>query len=79
MCHAIVEFLGKFFFQSSKKTRGTGGTGSKIGYKCWYKRIVAVPRQFFLVAQVAHYTELVFRARDPFCFLKTFFALKFVL
>ena len=31
MCHAIVEFLGKFFFQSSKKTRGTGGTVPKIG------------------------------------------------
>jgi len=31
MCHAIVEYLGKFFFQSSKKTRGTGGTEAKIG------------------------------------------------
>ena len=31
MCHAIVEYLGKFFFQSSKKTRGTGGTVGKIG------------------------------------------------
>jgi hypothetical protein len=26
-----VEYLGKFFFQSSKKTRGTGGTEAKIG------------------------------------------------
>jgi hypothetical protein len=31
MCHAIVEFLGKFFFQSLKKTLGTGGTEAKIG------------------------------------------------
>jgi len=51
VCHAIVEFLGKFFFQSSKKTRGTGGTEAKIGYKCWYKRIIAVPRRRFSVAQ----------------------------
>ena len=31
MCHAIVEFMGKFFFQALKKTRGTGGTVPKIG------------------------------------------------
>ena len=30
MCHAIVKYLGKFFFQSSKKTRGTGGTEAKM-------------------------------------------------
>ena len=51
MCHTIVKYLSKFFFQSSKKTRGTGGTEAKIGYKCWYKRIIAVPRRQFLVAQ----------------------------
>jgi len=27
--------------------------GVFLTYKCWYKRIVAVPRRFFMVAQVA--------------------------
>jgi hypothetical protein len=27
--------------------------GVFLTYKCWYKRIVAVPRQLFTVAQVA--------------------------
>ena len=27
--------------------------GVFLTYKCWYKRIVAVPRRFFTVAQVA--------------------------
>ena len=86
MCHAIVEYLGKFFFQSSKKTRGTGGTEAKIGYKCWYKRIIAVPRRQFLVAQrgtngvftsffaIMPWHTILFGARDLFCFFKNFFA-----
>ena len=80
VCHAIVEFLGKFFFQSSKKTRGTGGTEAKIDYKCWYKRIIAVPRRRFSVAQrgtngvftsffaVLPWHTLLLGARDLFIF-----------
>ena len=86
MCHTIVKYLSKFFFQSSKKTRGTGGTEAKIGYKCWYKRIIAVPRRQFLVAQrgtndvftsffaIMRWHSLLLGARDPFCFFENFFA-----
>ena len=56
----ILEHL--FFLVIAKVFGGTVAQGVFLAYKCWYKRIIAVPRQFFLVAQVAHYTKLVFGA-----------------
>ena len=50
-CATIRDILEHFFFSKQKKVRGTRGTGVFLGYKCWYKRIVAVPEQLFSVAQ----------------------------
>ena len=80
MCATIRDiFEHLFFLVIAKVFGGTVAQGVFLDYKRWHKRIIAVPRQIFLVAQVAQYTKLVSRARDPFCFFKTFFALKFTL
>ena len=73
----ILEHL--FFLVIAKVFGGTVAQGVFLDYKRWYKRIIAVPRQFFLVAQVAHYTKLVFGARDFFGFQKNIFAQKYLL
>jgi len=70
----ILEHL--FFLVIAKVFGGTVAQGVFLAYKRWYKRIIAVPRQFFLVAQVAHYTKLVFGARDFFGFQKKHFCPK---
>jgi len=73
----ILEHL--FFLVIAKVFGGTVAQGVFLDYKRWYKRIIAVPRQIFLVAQVAHYTKLVFGARDFFGFQKNIFAQKYLL
>jgi len=73
----IFEHL--FFLVIAKVFGGTVAQGVFLDYKRWYKRIIAVPRQIFLVAQVAHYTKLVSRARDFFGFCKNKIALKYLL
>ena len=73
----ILEHL--FFLVIAKVFGGTVAQGLFLAYKRWYKRIIAVPRQFFPVAHVAHYIELVFGARDFFGFCKNKYALKYLL
>jgi len=73
----ILEHL--FFLVIAKVFGGTVAQGVFLDYKRWYKRIIAVPRQIFLVAQVAHYTKLVFGARGFFGFCKNKYALKYLL
>ena len=64
----IFEHL--FFLMIAKVLGGTVAQGVFLDYKRWYERIIAVPRQIFLVAQVAQYTKLVSRARAFFGFCK---------
>ena len=73
----ILEHL--FFLVIAKVFGGTVAQRPFLAYKRWYKRIIAVPRQIFLVAQVAQYTKLVSRARDFFGFCKNKCALKYLL
>jgi len=70
----ILEHL--FFLVIAKVFGGTVAQGVFLDYKRWYKQIIAVPRQIFLVAQ---YTKLVFGARDFFGFCKNKYALKYLL
>ena len=76
-CATIRDILEHFFFHVIAKVfGGTVAQGVFLAYKRWYKRIIAVPRQFFPVAHVAHYIELVFGAREVFCFQKKHFCPK---
>ena len=68
-----------FFLVIAKVFGGTVAQGVFLDYKRWYKRIIAVPRQIFLVAQVAQYTKLVSRARDFFGFCENKYAPKYLL
>ena len=79
LCQHKRNIGGIDFFFYTKKVRGTRGTGVFLDYKRWYERIIAVPRQIFLVAQVAQYTKLVSRARAFFGFCKNKCALKYLL
>jgi len=47
-----------------------------LAYKCWYKRIIGVPEQIFLVAQVAQFQSWYSAREAIFVFFKNFFALK---
>ena len=69
----IREILGAlFFFQSKKIWRGHVVKEAFLGYKCWYKRIVALPRQRFCVVGRG---QSWYSARATlFVFFKTFFA-----
>ena len=73
VCHYKRKFGGISFFFYQKKVGGTVAQRGFLDYKCWYKRIVAVPEGLFSVAQRGTDTKLVFGARDPFCFFKNFF------
>tara|TARA_R100001224_G_scaffold113094_1_gene97331 strand:- start:545 stop:832 length:288 start_codon:yes stop_codon:yes gene_type:complete len=68
-----------FFLVIAKVFGGTVAQGVFLDYKRWYKRIIAVPRQIFTVAQVAQYTKLVSRARDFFGFCKNKYTPKYLL
>ena len=53
-CATIRDILEHFFFHVIAKVfGGTVAQGVFLAYKCWYKRIIGVPEQIFLVAQVA--------------------------
>jgi hypothetical protein len=69
----IREILGAlFFFQSKKIWRGHVVKEAFLGYKCWYKRRVALPRQCFCVVGRG---QSWYSARATlFVFFKTFFA-----
>ena len=73
----IFEHL--FFLVIAKVFGGTVAQGVFLDHKRWYRLIIAVPRQIFLVAQVAQYTKLVFGAREFFGFQKNIFAQKYLL
>ena len=76
-CATIRDILEHFFFHVIAKVfGGTVAQGVFLAYKRWYKRIIAVPEQIFTAAQVAHYIELVFGARDFFGFQKKHFCPK---
>ena len=69
----IREILGAlFFFQSKKICRGHVVKEAFLSYKCWYKRIIAVPEQFFAVAHVAQYQSWYPARATLFVFLKLF-------
>ena len=51
VCHYKRKFGGISFFFYQKKVGGTVAQRGFLDYKCWYKRIIAVPRRQFLVAQ----------------------------
>ena len=73
----ILEHL--FFLMIAKVFGGTVAQRPFLAYKRWYKRIIAVPRQIFLVAQLAQYTKLVFGARGFFGFCENKYAQKYLL
>ena len=53
-CATIRDILEHFFFHVIAKVfGGTVAQGVFLAYKRWYKRIIGVPEQIFLVAQVA--------------------------
>ena len=69
----IREILGAlFFFQSKKIWRGHVVKEAFLGYKCWYKRRVALPRQRFCV--VGRGLSWYSARATLFVFFKTFFA-----
>tara|TARA_R100000654_G_scaffold53617_1_gene79715 strand:- start:147 stop:446 length:300 start_codon:yes stop_codon:yes gene_type:complete len=69
----IREILGAlFFFQSKNFWRGHVVKEAFLDYKCWYKRIVALPRQRFCLVGGGQSWYSV-RA-TLFVFFKTFFA-----
>ena len=70
----ILEHL--FFLVIAKVFGGTVAQRPFLAYKRWCRRIIAVPRQFFSVAQVAQYTKLVFGAREVLLFQKKHFCPK---
>ena len=79
-CATIRDILEQlFFFETLKVFGGTVAQRPFLDYKRWYRRIIAVPRQFFSVAQVAQYTKLVFGARGFFGFCENKYAQKYLL
>lgn len=76
-CATIRDILEQlFFFETLKVFGGTVAQRPFLAYKRWYRRIIAVPRQFFSVAQVAQYKKLVFGAREVLLFQKKHFCPK---
>ena len=47
-----------FFLVIAKVFGGTVAQGVFLDYKRWYKRIIAVPREIFTVAQLAHFVGI---------------------
>ena len=76
-CATIRDILEHFFFHVIAKVfGGTVAQGVFLAYKRWYKRIIGVPEQIFLVAQVAQFQSW-YSARERFLvFFKNIFALK---
>ena len=77
----IRDILEHFFFHVIAKVfGGTVAQGVFLAYKCWYKRIIGVPEQIFLVAQwhtvaqqISHWywrISMVLGAERGFCFQK---------